>query len=390
MSVRVSHALLALVVGTALLALAPACSDAPARADDAPRKPAQLLDTRASLRVRVAPVVLAPLDPEAETSGVVSAFRSARVAAEVAGRIVARHVEPGAVVAEGDLLVALDATQLDVAVAEARATLAAREVDLAEAQRELARADELRTRGALSESRHEGLGFAVERAVSARTLAHAQLRRAQRTREDASVRAPFAGTVEAVDVHVGDYLAPGAPVALVADFTRVRVRAGVTAREAASLAPGGQVSLTVAALGGHRFAASIHSIGRTADASTGTYPVEVWLDNQDGRLREGMVARVALQPEQADAVLSVPRAALVRRGSQLSVFVVEGKPGALDAHVRAVRVGRQGRDSVELLDGVAEGERVVVEGQFALSDGAPVVIDDATPIVTDGTAAPGA
>ncbi|MDJ0789722.1 MAG: efflux RND transporter periplasmic adaptor subunit [Myxococcota bacterium] len=352
-----------------------ACSEGPARAQQATPKAGT--DTRASLRVRVAAVERAPLDHEAEVSGVVSPFRSATVAAEVAGRVVSRHVEPGAVVEEGDVLVAVDATQLAVAVAEAEATLSARDVDLAEARRELERADELFKEGALSESRHEALRFGVDRAESARRMAAASLRRARRSHSDASIRAPFAGTIESVAVHTGDYLAPGVPVARVADFEQVRVRAGVTATEASSLRAGADASLSVTALGGRSFAARVHSVGRTADSGTGTYPVELWLDNPDGALRAGMVARVLLPSDDAEAVLCVPRSALVRRGGTLAVFVVEGSEGALDARVREVRVGRQGGESVELLEGVEAGERVVIEGQFALSDGAPVVIDEA-------------
>lgn len=360
------------------LLLSTGCGEGPAAAQAAQEaERAQGPDTRASLRVRVAEVELAPLDRVAEVSGVVSAFRSATVAAEVAGRVVTRQVEPGAVLVKGDVLVSIDAMQLDVTVTEAQANLAAREVDLAEATRELDRANELLEKGALSESRHDGLRFAVERAESARTLAAASLSRARRARADASIRAPFAGTVESLAVHVGDYLAPGLPVAMVADFERVRVRAGVTASEAASLVPGAVARLSVAALGGRSFSAVLHSIGRTADASTGTYPVELWLDNPEGQLRGGMVARVALSPEAAESVLRVPRAALVRRDGTLSVFVVQGEPGALDARVRAVRVGRQGDGTVELIEGVVAGERVVVEGQFALRDGSPVVIDEA-------------
>ena len=151
----------------------------------------------------------------------------------------------------------------------------------------------------------------------------------------------------------------------------------MTATEASALRAGAPASLSVTALGGRSFAATVHSVGRTADEGTGTYPVELWLDNPDGVLRAGMVTRVRLPNDDAEAVLRVPRSALVRRGGTLAVFVVEGPVGALDARVREVRVGRQGGESVELLEGVRAGERVVIEGQFALSDGAPVVIDEA-------------
>lgn len=335
-------------------------------------------DTRAALRVRVAPVTLGALGRASEVTGVVSPFRTAHVAAEVAGRVLVRHVEPGASVREGEPLLSLESTHLDAARDEARATLASREVDLAEARRELARGDELFKRGALSEGRRDSLRFGVDRAKSARALAAAALARAEESHSNAVVRAPFEGTVESVTAHVGDYLAAGSAVATVADFGRVRVRAGVTAADAAHLVAGTQAAVSLAALGGLRRDAEVHSVGRIADPTTGTYPVELWLDDAAGQLRGGMVARVEFTGDPGESVLHAPRAALVRRGGELAVFVVEALEDGRTARVRPVRVGRQGDAHVELLEGVDEAELVVIDGQFALADGARVTIDGDT------------
>ncbi|MDJ0847724.1 MAG: efflux RND transporter periplasmic adaptor subunit [Myxococcota bacterium] len=332
---------------------------------------------RAAQRVRVAEVRRAPVGGLSDVAGVTSAFRTATVSAEVAARVVERHVEPGARVAAGDPLVTLDDALLAIAVDEARATLKARHVDLEEARLELARLDDLRREGAVSERQHDAQRFAKERAESAWALANASLRRARRSLADAQVRAPFDGTVERVDVQVGDYLTPGAPVAAVADFARVRLRAGVTAAEAADLRPGMTARVAIPVLGGVEIEAAIHSVGLLADPSSGTYPVELWLDNEDGRLRAGMVAQLGLDaPEQAVGAV-VPRAALLRRSGALAIFVVEGAGDSLRAVSRPVRLGRQSGDLVELLEGARVGDRVVVDGLFALTDGAPVYIDAA-------------
>jgi RND family efflux transporter MFP subunit len=336
---------------------------------------AEHADLRAALRVRVSPVERGALGRASEVTGVVSPFRTAHVAAEVAGRVLTRHAEPGAAVPAGEPLLELESTHLDAALDEAQASLASREVDLAEARRELGRGDELFERGALSEGRRDSLRFGVERAESARALAAAAVARAADSQANAVIRAPFDGTVESVTVHVGDYLAAGTPVATVADFGRVRVRAGVTAADAAHLSAGSRAAISLAALGGLRRDAEVHSVGRIADPTTGTYPVELWLDDPAGQLRGGMVARVEFAGDPGESVLHAPRAALVRRGGELAVFVVEEAEDGGTALARPVRVGRQGDTHVELLEGVREDELVVVDGQFALSDGARVTID---------------
>ena len=105
--------------------------------------------------------------------------------------------------------------------------------------------------------------------------------------------------------------------------------------------------------------------------------LKVWLDNADHRLRSGMVAQLHLDaPEDSTAVV-VPRSAILRRHGKLSVFVVREESGDLRAFARIVRIGRQQGQSVELLEGVQEGERVVVDGLFTLTDAAAVFVDAA-------------
>jgi RND family efflux transporter MFP subunit len=365
--------LVAAPVCLAALALLSGCG-----ADHASAKPDAQVERkveRATLRVRVAPVERAGIGSVSAVSGVTEAIRTATVAAEAAGRVVERHVEPGARVAAGDPLLSIDSTLARIAVDEARATLRARDADRAEAARALDRGEELHRSDALSDSRHDAYRFSVDRAESARALAAATLRRAQRALEDTVVRAPFSGTVESIGVQVGDYLMPATPVATLADFSQVRLRAGVTASEAAHLKQGDVARVAIAALGGSEAESEIRSVGNIADPKSGTYPVEVWLDNPNGMLRAGMVGQLRLASGDASDGLLVPRAALLRRDGQLAVFVVEDQEGALRAEARPVELGRQAGDRVELLSGVIEGDRVVIDGLFALTDGAPVSID---------------
>jgi RND family efflux transporter MFP subunit len=372
--VRSSRGRPALLLLAASLLLA--CGD-PASSDVSAGTREREVAAPAAQRVRVAEVRRGSLQGLSGVTGITRPFRSATAAAEVGARVVERHVEPGVDVEAGDPLVSLDDTHLKIAVDEARAVLQAREVDLAEASRELTRGEELARQGAISDGRHDSLRFAAQRARSARDLAAATLRRAERARADAVVRAPFAGSVERVAVQVGDVLAPGTAVAEIADFGRVRMVAGVTAAEAAELRPGITASVSIPALGGYRTTAPIHSVGQMADPATGTYPVELWLDNAERRMREGMVGQLELPTPEGQTGVIAPRAAILRNGG-LAVYVVEVRDGRPRAVVRPVRAGRVQGELIELLEGVEPGERVVVDGQFALVDGAAVFVDAPT------------
>jgi RND family efflux transporter MFP subunit len=363
------------VVISALLACLAGCGEPQASAQRSEQLQEEGPALRTAVRVRVAPVVEESIERSGSVSGVVHAFHRATIAAEATGRVVERKVEPGEVVEAGQSLIELDATRLRLAVEQAQATLRIREVDLAEALRELGRGDRLLGDDAISQSRHDAQRFAVDRARSAESLARVALRTAKRNLADASVRAPFAGSVEEVQVDVGDHVSPGRPLATMVDFSRARIHAGVTGTEAAGLQPGTPAPVVLAELGGTAVEAEIHSIGRIADPASGTYTVELWLDSPNGLLREGMVAQVRLPVEAGRRNPVVPRAALIRREAGMAVFVVMRSSGELRAVARAVRIGHSNAEKVEVLEGVSVGEEVVVDGLFALRDGAPVVIE---------------
>ena len=333
---------------------------------------------RPTLRVRVSRAEAGSLDRRSSLSGVVRAFRRAQIAAETAGRVVERRAEPGDRVESGVSLLALDDSRLHLALEEARANLAAREVDLAEAARERERGEGLYARQAISEKRRDEIEFAVRRARSARDLADAAMRRAQRNLADARIAAPFAGSVEAVHVDVGDYVRPGTPVADLIDLSRARLQAGVTGAEATHFAVGDAAIALFEDLGGLGFEGVVRSVGRVADPGTGTYPLEIWLDNGGGKLREGMVASLSLTADVgsgAAAATLVPQSALVRRDGRLAIFVVGEADRGPRVNLREVRIGHSDGDRVEVLAGVDPGETVVIEGQFALRDGSDVFVE---------------
>jgi len=330
---------------------------------------------RPPLRVRVEPVREGRIERGGEVTGVVHAFRSATVSAETAGRVLERFVEPGDTVEADQPLLRLDDTRLRLAVEQVRANVTARKIDFEEANRELTRGEELARGKTISMSRREALGYAVERARSGLALAEVSLREAEHALADATVRAPFPGSIETVHVDVGDYLTPGTPVTSLVDLSRARLRAGVTAAEAAQLVAGARATAIFEVLGGAEISGEIRSIGRVADPASGTYQVEMWLDNSNASLRDGMVGRLRFPLAGGANHAIVPRSALVRRDGRLTLFVVEDSPEGLTAHARPVLLGRGDAAEIEVLEGATWGDRVVTNGLFALRDGARIYVE---------------
>ncbi|MCY4212510.1 MAG: efflux RND transporter periplasmic adaptor subunit [Gammaproteobacteria bacterium] len=357
-----------------LALFAAACSPVEEQAEARNVAPAEGHNPAAALytpvEVRVATVRSAQLRQQATVPGVIEAFRKAVVAAEVDARVAIRSVEPGDPVQAGQPLVLLDDERARIARDQAAAEVRRSEASAAQADSELVRGRDLFARQFISEDRLDALRFAVRRNRAQAVAAKAQLEAAQRALADTKVRAPFAGTAEQLHVQAGDYVKRGEAIATVADFSRARVRAGVTASEASRLSGARTAELTLDALGGRRLSGRVQSVARLSDPASGTYPVEIWVEDPEGALREGMVATVHVRYAAVDSPASVPAEAVFRRSGAMHVFVVESQR----AQLRPVRTGRTGDGQVEIIDGLAAGETVVVDGQFALRDGAQVSV----------------
>ena len=271
------------------------------------------------IRVRSSPVEARSLAASVGATGVVQAFRKSVVAAEVGGSVIRRQVEPGTVVKAGQVLIELDSQRSKIAFDRATAEAQARQVDYAQAEHELLRGRTPIQRNVISQDTLDDLRFNLDRAHSVAAAARAQLDEAARILADSRITAPFAGTAEFVHVQTGDFLSPGTPVVTIADFSRVRIVAGVTGAAANTLQAGTLAKITLGAGSAPNIQGTIKSIGRIAD-SNGTFPMELWVDGDSAQgLREGMVATVQLPQSNDQDVMCVPRSALLRKLSLIHI-----------------------------------------------------------------------
>lgn len=366
--------LVGVLLALSLLCLPLGCED-PIVANVLKGRVAEPERPRTRLRVRVEPVRLARLAGSDRVTGTIRAFHRADVTAETQGRVTARAVEPGTRIKKGGLIIELESSRSRLELRRTEASLRAAQTVLSHAEREFARAEQLRSQNALSTQKYDELRNAVERAGDELALAKVARDTAKRNLLDTRISAPFDGTVDSLAVDTGDFVAPGTPVATVVDLSRVRIYAGVTAQEAARLEPGMAARVSVADLGGKIFEVTLKSVSRVAMTSDGTYQIELWMDDPQGRMRDGMVAKIDLPDPDETPKLLAPRSALLRRDGHPEVFVVGRDGGEFVARSRRLRTGRSQGEFVEILEGLSEGDEVVYAGHFALEDGSVVVVD---------------
>ena len=184
-----------------------------------------------------------------------------------------------------------------------------------------------------------------------------------------TISAPFPGTLGFRNVSEGAYVNAGTPLVQLDKVDRLQVSfcgAGAAADGGGSGKDGGGDGRCVP---GETFTATISALNPAIDVNGRALQVRAQLDNTDGKLRPGLLARVTVKGPERDAVL-IPESAVVQRGEGALVYVVA------DNKARQVRVslGKRLEGKVEVREGVAAGDVVVTAGNARLSDGAEVEV----------------
>jgi membrane fusion protein (multidrug efflux system) len=302
--------------------------------------------------VRVAPASLAE---QFETVGSLRAQESAVIRPEIDGKIIAINFSEGQHVAAGTPLFTLDGALAQADLNEAAA-------NLSNSRRANARARELADKQLISRADVDkaaaGLGVDQARAASARA-------RLDKTR----IRAPFDGVVGLRSVSVGDYVKPGDALVDLVRMDPIEVELRAPEVVLASLAVGQKINLGVDSFPGQVFTGTIVAIAPTVELAGRSVLLRARLDNNDGKLRPGMSARVQIVLGTNPNALMVPEQAIWPSGEEKMVYVV--KDGV--AKLVPVTLGARQPGMVEVVSGLKAGDEVVTAGQLKLHDGAKVI-----------------
>jgi RND family efflux transporter MFP subunit len=294
--------------------------------------------------------------------GVVEALRQTIVAAQVPGAVVALQVRAGDKVQAGQVLMRIDARAADQTAAAGAAQARAARAALEAATREIERQQQLAAQGYISRA---ALDRADAHFKTAQAEAAAQLANAGAAKIQSDlyvVKAPYGGVVASVSVVLGDMAMPGRPLLTLYDPAALRVTAAIpqtaVAKLGVPLAPEAEIPGAAAGL-----VKPVHvQLLPTVDVASHT--LELRLDLPPNmNAAPGMFARAWLPGSgSGESRLFVPSQALVRRSELAAVYVIgrDGKP-----MLRQVRPGRSDGGQVEILSGVAAGERVALDPQTA-------------------------
>lgn len=175
--------------------------------------------------------------------------------------------------------------------------------------------------------------------------------------------APISGIVSRIAVHEGAAVNAGTPIIEITDLSRIWVTAEVVENQAAWIAPGARVDITVDSLPGETLEGAVDYLYPGVNAVTRTQPVRIVLANPGLRLKPGMFAKVTLYGGKGAEAVLVPTEAVITTGTR-SIVLVAGDAG----HFQPVEVktGIESNGQTAILQGLQGGERVVASGQFLI------------------------
>lgn len=349
---------------------------------------------QAAVPVEVVPVKRGEIIASYSGTATLEADREAQVVAKTSGVLLKLMAEEGDHVRQGQILAKIDPESTRLQLAQTESTLRRLENDYR-------RANDMFGSKLISQESFDKIRYDLETQKAAYDLAKLEL-------SYTDIVAPIDGVISSRLVKEGNLIQLHQALFKIDDFDPLLGVLNVPERDLATIRPGLAVSMTVDALFGKTFDGKVARVSPVVDPKTGTFRVTCEFSDKTGLIKSGMFGRIDVVFDHRENVLVLPRAAVIDEDGQTSVFVAtksaapppapgkdgkpaeEAKPGADGqpaappkerwvASRRNVKLGYTSGDSIELVDGLAEGDQIITVGRAALRDGSliDVILPDA-------------
>lgn len=336
------------------------------------------------LSVEVGTVRRARIAQELTVVGNLIGETTVSVAPRAAGRLEEVYVRLGDRVGRGQRIAKIEDFELveqikqqQAAQEVSQATIRQREADLALAKTNLDRTKSLVERQISAKQVLDDNEARYQSAQAQLDLARAQALQSKARLDELNINlgntiitSPVNGFIARRLVDPGASVGQNAPVVEVVDISRVRMIANVVEKDLKQLQTGDSTRVQVDAFPGETFTGRIARVSPVLDPQTRTAPIEVEIPNPSFRLKPGMYARVGITLRTLEDALVVPATAMVDLGGRRGVF----QPLSDSAVFRAVQVGSEQGELVEILGGLTEGAEVITTGSGQLRDGDRITI----------------
>ena len=301
--------------------------------------------------------------------GTLQGFVQAPISARASGYLKRWNKDIGTRVAKGELLAEIETPEIDQQLGQAVAARDQAAANLALTRSTVERWEGLRKKDVVSQQDLDERRSAVTQAQANLAAADANVARLRQLEDFKRVVAPFAGVITRRNVDVGDLIDSTRPLFMLSQTDPLRVYVSVPQAYAHLVKVGQAVVVTQGELRGQRFAGQVARTAGAIDTATRTLQVEVALPNRNDTLLPGAYVQVTL-PLQASQSLLAPTNTLLFRAGGTMVAVLDAQARVT---LRRVSVGRNYGTEFEVIDGISDRERLVLNPPDWLADGQTVV-----------------
>lgn len=183
-----------------------------------------------------------------------------------------------------------------------------------------------------------------------------------------TVKAPFAGVVDVLHQKEGELAAPGQPILTLVNMKEMKVKADVSENYVQAVKAGAEVDVDFPSFG-MSSKATIRSVSNIINPMNRTFSVEVRIPNTTGSLKPNGIATLKIKDFEADSSLVVPAISIGRDGKGDFLFVIQDNEGKPTAVKKYVTTGRSSNGRTRVIEGIAAGDQVVVEGYNEVANG---------------------
>ncbi|RLB27880.1 MAG: hypothetical protein DRG66_04670 [Deltaproteobacteria bacterium] len=310
-----------------------------------------------------------------------------KIGPKISGTIEIVYVDEGDQVRKGQRLAQLDQKDLLIAVRQGQAAVKVAEAQLKEAEvkvenliKERKRLANLLKKNVISQQKYDDIDTAHSMALTRLEVLRAQilsarenLAMAEQKLKDTVIVAPFSGLIVKRFINQGEFVStmPPSPLFLIMNIDKVKAEISLPEVHLARINIGNPVEVTVDTYPGITFRGKISTINPMVNPVSRAFKVKVEIPNKDHRLKSGMFARVKIYHKIHKDALIVPFKSVMRREGDTVVFVIDDDT----VRLRSVTAGINNEREIEVIDGLKEGEEVVIEGHYGMANKTKVRVE---------------
>jgi multidrug efflux system membrane fusion protein len=347
-------------------------------------KPAPVAQTASAIPIQTATVTPQAVEITQTALGTVAAWNTATITPQVSGQVLEIPFEEGSLVHAGDILVRIDPRPFQAAVDQSKAKKAQDNANLNAAQKNLTRDEALLAKGGFATQQtvdNEQAQADVDKAMIASD--QAGIESAQLNLDFATIKAPFAGVVGLRNIDTGNIVTPSANIVTMTQIEPIAVEFTLPQSdlsEVQSAAARGKPPVLAFDQDGKDLLArgSLEVINNEIDPNSGTIKLKARFDNKDHKLWPGAFVQVRVVTRSEPNAVAVPSQAVQRGPEGPYVWLV---PSDQTTRRQPVDLGQIQGDRTIVASGLSAGDRIVVAGQYRLTQGARVSEPGPAPVV---------